>query len=224
MFIRGSVGLAVVVLFALGPAWGDTVITESISGTSGGQGGILAVSWTETGSFTNVSIGAVLASSNGLSTATGTAYLMNLIGPSATSANEVTTPFSGISVAGNNSLNEIPLFSGLSLGPGTYFLVIVPTDFNQIDSLDWDLTNPGSVALGSGVTQNSDEDVSGSPAGFGPASTFVNQTNRQLFSVTGDAASGPPPSGVPEPASITMLLSAVAVMGLVARRRALFAR
>jgi hypothetical protein len=218
MFIRSSVRCAAAVFLA-GSAWGGAIITTAVNGSTGSGGGPFAVSWTQTGSYTNVAIGAVLASDNGLSTATGTAYLMNLIGPSATSANEVTTPFTGIAAGGNNSLSEVPLFSGLSLGPGTYYLVIVPADFNQVDSLDWDFTTTAAVTLGSGVTENSDQVVSGSPAGFGPASTFVTEANHQLFSVTGDASQGPPPpSGAPEPSTVMMMAGGLAAIGTFARR------
>jgi hypothetical protein len=221
MLIRAGLRLAAAAVLLGGSAWGGTIIAESISGTSGSSGGILAVSWAQSGSFTNVSVSAVLASDNGQPGATGTAYLMNLIGPSASAANEVTAPNTSISVGGNNSLTEDLLFSGLSLGPGTYFLVIVPTDFNQVDSLDWDLTNPGSVALGGGVTQNSDEAVSTTPAGFGPASTFATQANRQLFLVTGDASQNPPPpNGAPEPSTIATMAGGLIWLGVSARRRA----
>jgi hypothetical protein len=59
---------------------------------------------------------------------TGTVFLMSMIGPGATTANQI--------AAGNYSVNsadsaDVILFSGLELAPGTYYLVLAgPTTSN----------------------------------------------------------------------------------------------
>jgi MYXO-CTERM domain-containing protein len=189
------------------PAFGATIVSDLYNGfTSGNSGGFHVVTWTQTGSYTGVSIGANLGTANGLSTSTGTAYLMDLIGPTATSLNEVTAPFS-ISVTGNPSINTMtPLFSGLSLGPGTYYLVINPTSTGQSDSLDWALTGTPLQTLDSGVTQGTDLTNSGAVAGFPPASSTTTEANSLIFVVNGTMTTSmpPTPSGTPEPSSLAL--------------------
>ncbi len=189
-----------------GFSFGGTIISDlCCNGTSGSYGGSVAVSWTETGSYTNVSIGANLATNNGLSTSTGTAYLLNMIGPGATSANELATPFS-ITVNGNPGVNSItPLFSGLTLGPGTYYLAIVPTSVNQTNSLLWDGGSSPVQILGTGVTEGSDESLAGS---FNSAETPLSSF--QNFVVTGTPQAV---STTPEPTSAALILIGLAVVG-----------
>src|SRR5579884_57844 len=211
----GRVAAVTAIFAACG--FGGTIVSDVYSaGTSGSSGGLYFTSWTQTGSFTNVAIGANLATDNGLSTSTGTAYLMDAIGPGTTAANEVASPFA-ITVTGNPGINTMTaLFTGLSLGPGTYYLVIDPSSFNQVDSLFWDETSPPLQTLGAGVTQNSDEQVNGTPNSFPPASSFVDKSNSLIFSVTGDPVAT---SGVPEPASVLLTLGGLAIFGAGARVR-----
>src|ERR1051325_9058977 len=80
-----------------------------------------ATGWTQTGSYTNVSVSALLyaQSNSGL----GSAYLMHSIGSATTPADQIAfTPFS-VLPSGNPLLASfIQMFSGLTLGPGTYYL------------------------------------------------------------------------------------------------------
>ncbi len=204
-----------------GPAFGTTIVSDVYNGvgTSGSSGGWKAVTWTQTGTYNNVTIGANLATNNGLSTSTGTAYLMTQVGPGTTAANEVTTPFA-ISVSGNPGGNVMTqLFSHLTLGPGTYYLLINPTSVNSVDSLDWDEAGSPLRTLDTGVTQGSDLAISGSVAPFPPASSSVSSTSASLiFSVTGDPVVGVP-STTPEPSSIGMMLAGLAALGFTVRKR-----
>lgn len=203
------------------PMFGTTIVSDVYSsGSTGSTHGWEAVTWTQTGTYNNVTIGANLATDNGLSTSTGTAYLMTQLGPGTTAANEVTTPFA-ISVSGNPGLNNMTqLFSHLTLGPGTYYLLINPTSINAPDSLDWDRSNPTLRTLDTGVTQGSDLTLSGSVASFPPASSSVTSTNSVslIFSVTGDPTVGVP-STTPEPSSIGMMLAGLAGLWLTVRKR-----
>jgi len=204
-----------------GPAFGATIVSDVYSGgTTGSSGGWKAVTWTQTGTYSDVTIGANLATNNGLSTSTGTAYLMTQLGPGTTAADEVTAPFA-ISVSGNPGLNTMTqLFSHLTLGPGTYFLLIDPTSINMIDSLDWDGTNPPLQTLDTGVTQGSNLELSGSVAAFSPASSSVALTNvSPIFSVTGDLVPVTGTSATPEPSSIGMMLAGFAAVGFTVRKK-----
>ncbi len=80
---------------------------------------ILMASWTSSVAFDNVSIFAELGADN--SSASLTAFLTNAVGPGTTAANQIasvtlTPPF--LDSPG------VLLFSGLNLGPGTYYLVL----------------------------------------------------------------------------------------------------
>jgi hypothetical protein len=196
-----------------GLAFGDTIISDlCCNGTSSGGGGSIAVTWTQTGTFSNVSIGANLATSNGISTSTGIAYLLNMIGPGASSSNEVATPFN-ITVTGNPGVNSMtPLFSGLTLGPGTYYLAIIPTNVNQINSLDWDGTSIPVQILGTGVTQGPDELLAGS---FNSAETSTDIVHNFVATGTPQASS----SSAPEPATPVMILAGLVILAMVQRMR-----
>jgi hypothetical protein len=196
-----------------GFTFGDTIISDlCCNGTSGSSGGSIAVSWTQTGTYTNVTIGANLVTSNGLSTSTGTAYLLTMIGTGADASDEVVAPFS-ISVHGNPGVNSLtPLFSNVTLGPGTYFLAVVPTSVNQVDSLDWDGTSSPVQILGAGVTRGSEELLAGS---FNSAETSTSTFYNFVVTGTPQAQS----SSAPEPSTPGMILGGLAAFAIFQRAR-----
>ena len=202
--------LAIALLLA-NSAMGATVISVTWNASSSGTAiGLAAVSWNQTGSWSNVAIGANLVG-NGLVVSTATVYLMNQIGPGTTAANEVAPPVP-ISTAANPGLNVmLPLYSGLSLGPGTYYLVFAP-DAGSV--LGWDVTGNQQV-LGPGVTQNTDQG-SLTPDAFAPASAFSNASNSRIFSVTGTLGAAP---GVPEPSTVIMLFAGLTGLAVKALRK-----
>jgi hypothetical protein len=90
----------------------------------GSYSNVVASSWTQTASFSGVTIDASLGSVDPGFTS-GTAYLMSAIGPGTTPASEVDAPVNFTVPVGSN-FGSVPLtvlFSGLNLGPGTYYLV-----------------------------------------------------------------------------------------------------
>jgi len=240
------------VLLGLAPAsaFSDTVFSQTSIGTPGDSGGIypsqfLATSWTATGSYSNVSISAevgdyICAITNCGITYTSTidAYLTTAIGPSRAISN---APFTGpqetvadqiavgtVTVGPSAGPEWDTLFSGLSLAPGTYFLVLA----NGTGSDYWFGTNGQGGAIttttGTGVTFDG-EYASGSIFGAingsnPPDSDWSGPSVGDFglsFQVTGDPSSGSGSgSPVPEPSSISLLLAGMAG-GLYLLRRQL---
>jgi hypothetical protein len=214
--------LAAAAVIFTGSAFGGTVtIVQDLSGgTSGSTGGWQAVTWTETGSYTNVSIGANLAINNGLSTGTGTAYLVTALGPSATLLDS-----DPITVSGNPGINTMTsLFTGLSLGAGTYYLLINPTDINMADSLVWAGAGTPTQTLDTGVTQQADRMLSGTVASppYDSANIASTSSISHIFSVTGTPAVGVVGnSSVPEPGTMGMLVLGLGGLGVFLRPKTL---
>jgi hypothetical protein len=76
--------------------------------------------WSQTSTYSQVSVAALLNGGDG--TTTGTFYLVNQVGSGTTPANEIAR--SSFSVTASSfSPQLVTLFTGLTLGPGTYYLV-----------------------------------------------------------------------------------------------------
>jgi hypothetical protein len=177
----------------------------------GGQfSNVVATSWTQASSFSDITIDASLASSDP-TFRTGTAYLMNAIGPGTTPASEVVAPANFTAplgdTAGANPLTV--LFSGLSLEPGTYYLVLAAPFRNDLfgSPLVWQIptsptiTTAASVTLGSSFLANTSFSTVDP---FAPASDFSagEDQDRLMFDVS-----------VPEPeTSLAILISLAALM------------
>jgi hypothetical protein len=84
---------------AAAPMFGDIIVSDSAGGTSGSIHAFLAVSWTQTGTFDNVTIAAPLES-NLPTQSTGTAYLSNDLGSGAGNGNLLHT----FNVSTNNNI------------------------------------------------------------------------------------------------------------------------
>ncbi len=114
----------------------------------------VAVSWTQSGGFSGVSIDASLVSIDS-SFDTGTAYLMSSIGPGTTAMSEVVPPV-GFTAPIGNQFGEVPttvLFSGLTLTPGTYYLVLTAPFANIMGSpLRWQVATEPDIITASSVT------------------------------------------------------------------------
>jgi hypothetical protein len=132
----------------------------------------LASSWTETSTYTDVMISALLT--NG--PAEGTAYLMTHIGPGTTTASEIAED----SFVFPNAPQVESLFTGLTLGPGTYYLVLGSTVSGGPNGGWRDAYDCGTICSypaplivsGAGVSRNTDF-ISSSVSAYAPASSFI---------------------------------------------------
>jgi|HubBroStandDraft_4_1064222.scaffolds.fasta_scaffold340615_2 hypothetical protein len=185
---------------AAAPMFGDVIVSDGQGGSGGSKSAFLAVSWTQTGTFNNVSIEAQLESDTP-DIAMGTAYLSNKIGAGAGNGNVLDT--FNVSTNNNDPSALISLFSGLTLGPGTYYLSI-----QQGSSLFWIESGTPVQTLDSGVTQGSNLIASGT-VGTPPISTsFVDYTlSNPLFQVTGTP--GTTTTTTPEPSMLLLLLAGI---------------
>ena len=186
-------------LFALAATASATTIVSD-SGTSNGQAiaDWIGESWTQTGSYTAVTITANFGASGA-----GTAYLMNHLGPGTTAANQIASPF-----AFSSSGSNFTLFSGLTLGPGTYYLLV------DESTTGWIGTSNPTYTTDAGVSNISSFTNSGTIAGYSPATTYTTTAGALFFSVTGT-----PASATPEPATLGLLPAPLAGLVLAAKRR-----
>jgi hypothetical protein len=183
---------------------GASTIISTINGLAGytGLGTFFTTvqaaesSWTQTGGFTGVNIAVEIdpAGSATIShTSTGTAYLMTLVGPGTSPANQLANaPFSVTGTQFNPTLET--LFTNLTLGPGTYYLVLsAPAS----QSAGWDIaTIPTTPTTAPGVTLV-DGNRSGVEAAYPPATNFNTPfANLLEYSVTGTATPGPSTLGL----------------------------
>jgi hypothetical protein len=191
---RRNIFALILCLCAL-PASAQTII--NVTGTSAGEDNELATtqsSWTQTATYTNVTIQATLDSC--AFTASGTAYL-TLNGTAL--ANQIATngsvSFNG-GIFGGDAV--VTLFSGLTLGPGTYYLTINPSLANSCDELWQNISGAPTVTTGSGVTAGSSGGVGAGHliAAYPPASTFGDPASF-LFSVTGTLTTTAPTTPIP---------------------------
>src|SRR5262245_8578149 len=154
--------------------------------TAGCEGGEeLAASWTFASTFTNVSILAYVGAFQGL-----TGYLTTNIGPSATANDMVAAP---VTIQGTGL---VTVFSGLTLGANTYYLVIGDPGCGGWAFIAPD---PPSVTTAAGVTHNTGFRATPPHLNpiFPPVSSFfsLNASNPLVYRITGDASSadGTPP-------------------------------
>ena len=167
-----------------------------------------AAGWSQTGTYVNVTITVEIAPGTGSGTS-GTAYLTTQVGPGTTVAEQIATaPFSATGAEFTPTLNT--LFTGLTLGPGNYYLVL-----SASTSLGWAIsTGFGSPVTDSGVSLILNASTfTTPPAAYVPASIFDNPTGDfREFTASGTA--------VPEPSPMALLSGALVLMALVYRHRA----
>ena len=151
----------------------------------------LGATWSQTFTATGVAIssplGHIFPVPNPL-VLTGTAYLTRQIGPGTTVASEVAR--AAFERPATTTFTEVRLFSDLTLGPGTYYLVLVPT---QDEGMGWIATDSPTITLAAGAASGRDffvnDDTGTLDFLYPPASTFVPSPafdpNKLMFKVVG---------------------------------------
>lgn len=196
---------------------GDTIVSVTDSAIPvnraifflGGEfSNVVATSWTQTASFSDVTIHASLVSIDE-SFRDGTAYLTNAIGPGTTPAAEVAPPENFTAPVASTAFGPVPLtvlFSSLNLGPGTYYLVLSAPFQNQTfgSPLSWQIPTDPVITTAASATNGSAFEANTSVSTvnpFPPASSFLI-TEQPMFDVT----------SVPEPTTSILLISVAALI------------
>jgi hypothetical protein len=205
----------ILVLGALS-ASGQNIIT--VTGAPGGTfdySGAAQTSWSQTGTYTGVTIQATLVSCFGPET--GTAYL-TVNGTSI--ANQVAVN-NGLSINGgtNGATAVVTLFSGLTLGPGTYYLTLNPSSGAECTDIWQNVAGESlpTVTRATGVTAGSSGSQS-EPAVYPPSSTFTGGLSF-LYAVTGTPSGVTPPPTPAPPTAILLGVGLLLVFWYVARYR-----
>lgn len=217
-FILGPCVLFFSALSVALPSRADTIIETGVgvAGPSVNAGQFESQGWTQEKTYDDASISVDLFSWTPGSTFDITAYLTNAVGPLATGPAIASTSFSG-ETPGSNPETFL-LFSGLTLGPGTYFLTLSSTDSDGAEpGALWPTECPSGCpkTLDSGVTLLSEYFVNLSfgieDSPYAPASSFMTAQNSVLnFSLT-DA---PGQMNIPEPG--TFSAATIGIAGLLA--------
>jgi hypothetical protein len=199
------------------PSRADTIIETGIGvgGPSVNAGQFESQGWTQEKTYDGVSISVDLFSWTPGATFDITAYLTNAIGPLALSPAIATTSFSGATPDSNPQ--SFLLFSGLTLGPGTYYLTLASTDNTGAEpGALWPTECPSGCpkTLDSGVTLLSENLVNQSvgieDSIYPPASTFVTIPGTVLNFIL----QGAPSLSIPEPE--TFRAAIIGIAGLLA--------
>jgi hypothetical protein len=219
----GLFALGALLVLAPASAFSDpiTIVSETSGGDPGESPSIVSTwfvaSWTTTNAYSDVSIAATVGCYSVPCSLGINAYLTTAIGPTETAADQIATSAISIDVLGPQ---QDTFFSGLSLAPGTYYLLLRGDAFS--DAIYWFAPyegQGGATATDTGVTYNGDYLSSDNLYGYPmddanpPASTWFYAGDRGLnFEVTGD-------STVPEPSSISLVLIGMAGGLYLFRRR-----
>jgi len=171
-----------------------------------------SVGWTQTGTYSNVSISADVNLGG-----TGSSFLTTQVGAGTTVADQIASGTFG--PVPNSSSNPFPswvtIFTGLTLGSGTYFLTLNGDEYGG----GWRFDSPPiSPVLGSGVTGAGESWGYCDPAntyetcdGYAPADTLLVDSLGLRVDVEG--------TPVPEPSSLFLLVIGLLGLGGTVKRK-----
>jgi hypothetical protein len=169
----------------------DTIIISVTAppALSTGIGGI-STSWSQSEPYTGESISALVDSLQVGQTPTANAYLTTRIGPGTTTADEIAhTQFTvpaELPVCSPSSCGAmVTLFSGLSLGPGNYFVTMSP-NAASIGEVGWFPALNPTVIVDTGVSEGASF-MASAVASYPPASALTIINVAMNISVTGSA-------------------------------------
>ena len=206
--VAGSLVCLTAVLISSAPVTGTTIISVTAPPALSFGGGAFSTSWSESQTYHNVTITALVNSFLVGQTPTAVAYLTTRIGPGTTTMDEIahatfTVPLNLPVCSPASCGANLTLFSGLSLGPGTYF-VTMATDPASTGTVGWFPAANPTVITDTGVTKGSAFFTTSAPASYAPASNFgVFQftTNGVVQSAMNFTVVAVPVVAVPEPAA-----------------------
>lgn len=165
--------------------------------------------------YTNVSVSGRLFTGTGsgeFGLMSGTATLLDALGPGTTPNIIAQSPFLTDFGNPNNAAPSISFFSGIALNPGTYFLVLQSSQNNSLPMI-WQ-TTPNGPITGNGVTSVVNYLVAGQNAGFTDPFGPSNTVDKVQYLVTGDEVPG---GRVPEPS--TWFLLTTGLSAVILRKR-----
>jgi hypothetical protein len=178
---------------------------------------VVSTSWSQSKAYTGVSITALVDSAILGQTPMADAYLTTAIGPGTTTMDEIaraqftvpaTLPICSMSSCGA----MVTLFSGLSLGPGNYFVTMGPDPLSN-GLVGWFPALNPTVLLDTGVSEGTSF-IASAMASYPPASAFTVYTMglppiifnvAMNFAVTGTTA-------IPEPSTSALIAFAVLLL------------
>lgn len=143
------------------------------------------------------------------------AYLTSSVGPGTLGPALATASVTDITAAGQVNFHTI--FSGLTLGPGTYHVTFTSPNVGAQAGALWSFAGPSNLHTFAPGTSTADPGVCIALGNctiqpFAPASTYTTSPNSLLaFRLTGDA--------VPEPATTGLVAVALLAFGIARRRR-----
>ena len=165
---------------------------------------IVSTSWSVTKSYMDVSIVALVDSALVGETPTADAYLTTQIGPGTTAADEIaharfTVP-AELPVCSSSSCGAmVTLFSGLSLGPGNYFVTMGPDPMSIGEAVGWFPALNPTILLDTGASVGNSF-IASAVASYPPGSAFETVDVAMNLTVTGTAA-----ASIPEPTTTTLI-------------------
>jgi hypothetical protein len=166
--------------------------------------------WTQTQAYQNVDIAIFLYSWSPDIPFHVSAFLTADTGPSAIPPPLATTSFTGVTA--NDVGQEFTLFSGLTLGPGTYYLTLSSTDVGAQVGAIW-LEGPATpLFVDTGITLAAPGFLDNT-AGvtYPPASVFTPDTSAPAFAFLAPL-DFTMVSSAPEPSTVTMFAAAAGLL------------